>query len=81
MRLHNRLGGKNATLQWENPRSPYFLLQVSRENRVKPLQHVEAAMQKLAFLIAAGIACLFISAHFVLATDLEPHQQIQWIAN
>jgi hypothetical protein len=38
-------------------------------------------MQKLAFLIAAGIACLFISAHFVLATDLEPHQQIQWIAN
>jgi len=38
-------------------------------------------MQKLAFLIAAGIACLFVSAHFVLATDLESHQRVEWIAN
>jgi hypothetical protein len=35
-------------------------------------------MRKLAFLVAVGIACLFISAPFVLAADLGL-QHIEWV--
>lgn len=42
-------------------------------------KRVEASMQKLALIIAAGIVCLFISAHFVLATDIQPHAGSDWV--
>jgi hypothetical protein len=35
-------------------------------------------MRKLALLIAAGIVCVFISAPYILAADIERYPALEW---
>jgi hypothetical protein len=35
-------------------------------------------MRKLALLIAAGIVCVFVSAPYILAADIEHYPSLEW---
>jgi hypothetical protein len=35
-------------------------------------------MRKLALLIAAGIVCVFVSAPYILAADIERNPSLEW---
>jgi hypothetical protein len=35
-------------------------------------------MRKLALLIAAGIVCVFVSAPYILAADIERYPSLEW---
>jgi hypothetical protein len=38
----------------------------------------QGVMQKLALLIAAGIVCVFVSAPYILAADIQRSPALEW---
>jgi hypothetical protein len=53
---------------------------VSREGFKEALlnKKKQGVMRKLALLIAAGIVCVFVSAPYILAADIERNPSLEW---
>jgi hypothetical protein len=57
-----------------------YALPVCHESGIENLfQKIwQGVMQKLALLIAAGIVCVFVSAPYILAADIQRYPTLEW---